>query len=295
MLYPAYCQKWVAKQGAFVFCYPVRTKVQPYQRNFLEQSLWYKFDFDGNEIAFYRWGHGPKKMLLVHGWISHSFRWRKYINHFDLDKYTIYAVDAPGHGLSSGNQLNLPIYGNLLHHVLMELNGVDVLMGHSFGGFNCLYTLFEYENPHVDKIILLASPGNAEDFVSHYVGLMKLNSRVTDLMLDYFKQNLGYELSYFSAPRFAKEMTSKGLIIHDWEDKDTDPKYAQLIHESWDDSELVMTNGFGHRLNQPEIIQIILDFIRESGEKPDIDEKVTSLTKLPKAKFKNEQLANSNA
>ncbi len=263
-----------AKHGAFIFCYPMRPGMRPDQRAFLERSLWYRFEFDGNQVSFYRWGRGAKRILMVHGWVSHSFRWKKYIDRIDLNEYTIYAVDAPGHGLTDGNQLNLPKYGKLLNHLLVKLGGVDVLMGHSFGAFNCLYTMYEYETPFIGKAVLLASPGNATDFVDYYINGMGINQNVAELMNARFKRDLGYELSYFSAEKFASEAICPGLIIHDYDDKDTAPKYASQIHANWPNSELYMTRGFGHRLNQPEIINKILDFISRK-ESIEVDEKMS--------------------
>src|SRR5690349_12674933 len=99
----AYVAPTVAgNQGFRLFCRPFRELLNDYHKEFLRSADLFSFDHDGSRIQAYRWGNGTTKALFVHGWQSHSFRWKAYIDAMDIDEYTIYAFDAPGHGLSGG-------------------------------------------------------------------------------------------------------------------------------------------------------------------------------------------------
>lgn len=249
------------KQGAFLFCYAVRPKMAKKHISHLEEALSETIPINEDQINLYKWGTGPKKMLLVHGWSSHSFRWKKYIDKFDLEEYTIYAFDCPGHGLSSGNQFNLPKMGIVLNAILTKLGKIDILMGHSIGAFSCLFALHKYKEHKVERLILLASPGRVTEWVDQYKKKMRLRAGVEQAIYDHFLVSLGYEISYFHAGKFAKDLKMEGLIIHDKEDKDTSFKYSQEVHEAWPMSTLVLTTGKGHKLNQEEIILLIRDYL----------------------------------
>ena len=256
--------KTAGKHGFFIFCYPVYFASKK-EKDFLQSSKWIDFEFDGNKIATYKWGHGPKRVLLLHGWQSNSARWEDYIAQFDLNEYTLLAFDSPAQGLSTGYQLNLLKYGKLINHFLSSIPNIDIVIGHSFGAFASLYTFHEYENSPIEKLIILASPGEVMDFVKYYQKLVGINENVGKLINHYFNKIYKIDFSDMSASKFAREMDMTGLIIHDIDDKQAPVKYARKIHKAWKESKLVLTEGKGHSLNRPEVFQIIAKFIEEGN------------------------------
>ncbi|MEQ8425360.1 MAG: alpha/beta hydrolase, partial [Cyclobacteriaceae bacterium] len=95
--------------------------VKPHHKQFLETAKLFSFDSAGVELQGYRWGRGEKKITFFHGWQSHTYRWKKYIQTFSQDEYTIYAFDAPAHGLSNGKLANIPIYSDAIRNFLEHI------------------------------------------------------------------------------------------------------------------------------------------------------------------------------
>lgn len=96
-------------------------------------------------IFFRRWGNGPK-VLLVHGWLDTSLRWRR-LGEYLSSHYEIWALDLPAFGQTSAIPLRyttLEIYAEILEkfiaHVAKE-NGLHSLVGHSMGGLLSLLAL----------------------------------------------------------------------------------------------------------------------------------------------------------
>ena len=253
--------KLAGKQGFRIFCYPHRIKLNKTQVSFLRQAIHNEVILEKYKSFVYKWGKGPKKILLLHGWQSNSFRWKRYMAHFDLEKYTFYAFDAPAHGLSPGNMLNLVVYGKMLNKVLKELPQIDVIIGHSMGAFASLYNYYEFVNPPLEKLILLGTPGEVSDFVDLYQQMLGLNDKVFRYISEYFINQYGYTLKYFSAKKFATKMKMKGLIIHDEADQAAPFKHALAIHANWELSKMIATTGMGHKLNKPEIIRDLISFL----------------------------------
>ena len=88
--------------GLALFCRPFRGKITARQRQFLESGNHFTFSHEKETIAGYSWGSGAKKILLLHGWQSHTYRWKIYVEQLVDQGYTVFAFDAPGHGLSTG-------------------------------------------------------------------------------------------------------------------------------------------------------------------------------------------------
>lgn len=253
-----------ARIGFNLFCYPIRTKLTDKHKNFLLNAERSTLQHRGETIQWYKWGTGEHKVLMLHGWQSHTFRWKNYIESFDLTKYTVYSLDAPGHGLSTGKFMTLPLYSEVVE-LFLEKNGkVDTVIAHSIGSFTAIYTFHRLAHFSPANLIALAPPGEAEDFFNFYTKELGLNSKTIKLIVGYFEEQIKQTPSYFSAQKFAASLTSKGLLIHDEEDMDTSVENSKRIHSQWKNSSLVVTKGYGHNLRSEHVIRQVIDFVEES-------------------------------
>jgi len=251
------------KQGFNIFCNPIRGKMHDHHKSFLHTGKSFSFDANGQKIQTYQWGNGDKKILFLHGWSSHTFRWKNYIEKLSKENYTIYAFDAPGHGLSEGNFLHVPLYAKTVKSFLDRIGKVDYVISHSIGSFTALYTYHLHPELMPEKIVLLAPPGEAEDFFNFYTNILDLNHKTTYTIRKQFEKEVGQPPSYFSAKAFAKSITAEGLIIHDEDDKETSVENSRNIHASWEKSELMVTQGLGHHLKDQRIYDKVFQFIHQ--------------------------------
>jgi pimeloyl-ACP methyl ester carboxylesterase len=259
--------KRAGQKGFELFCYPARIPINSKQRVFLESAKSQGFDHEGSWIQTYSWGNGPKNILLLHGWQSHTYRWKRYVELLDKSEYTIYALDAPGHGLSGGKFLSVPLYSEVISHFVERFNGnIHAVISHSVGSFSALYTFFK--NPALSsvKLVTLASPGEASEFFQFYKKSLGLSARSEKLITGRFKQLFQHTPDYFSAPFFASHIRASGLIIHDEDDTETSVDHAKRISTVWTTSKIWITKGFGHNLRSDDVVNAVLSFIAQSGD-----------------------------
>jgi len=251
-----------AQIGFELFCRPFRTTISEKHKSFFNTASKSSFAFKGVNIQTYRWGTGPKNILLLHGWQSHSYRWKIYIESLSKE-HTVYALDAPGHGLSEGKMLHVPLYSDVIEAQIKRIGNIDTIVTHSLGGFATFYAF--YRNPELmaKRIIAMASPGEAQEFFDFYRKSLALSGRCSKLVINRFEETFQRSPSFFSASIFASSLRIPGLIIHDEEDKETSFDHAQRIHNSWKNSKLIKTKGFGHNLKSPEVIKEVLQFVNE--------------------------------
>lgn len=255
--------KLLKKRGYELFCNPLAKKIKPHQLEFLQTSEMFSFIFEEKRMQGYRWGDGSKKIVLIHGWASNAFRWKKIIEKLVKDDFTVYAFDAPGHGLSEGKLLNLLIYKNCLNVFLQHVGKVDYAIAHSVGGFVLQYMLFDDKVVGLRKVVVMGAPGEANDFFDFYEQILSLKGKTTKLIIEEFENRLGYHPSYFSAKKFAKEIDIPVLLIHDKYDSDTNPNYTEELSRIIKNSKLIITEGLGHNLKSNELDCQIVDFINE--------------------------------
>mgnify|MGYP000424140906 CR=1 FL=1 len=251
-----------AEKSFDIFCTPHAKPIQPHQQEFLDTAEQFTLSFEEKQIQCYRWGNGPISVLFLHGWQSHTFRWKKYIEALPKDEFTVYSLDGPAHGNSEGKIFNIPMYKRLVDKFLLDVIQPDVVVGHSMGGFSALYAFHDSPEKSPEKLVVMGSPGMASDFITIFEDMLGLSTRARTGMVNYFKNTLGKDPEFYDAAAFAKQQRATGLVIHDVGDEDVPVKYGREIHNNWPDSEYWETKGFGHKLRDEQVVTRVVDFIR---------------------------------
>jgi pimeloyl-ACP methyl ester carboxylesterase len=257
---------WIAprkagKKGFFFFCRPRRRPVKPHHLEFLDTSEKFTIEYAGKKVQGYRWGTGEKKILLLHGWESHSYWWKSIVDSLSKEQYSLYSIDAPGHGLSEGSYANIPHYSGLIEQLVLRHGKIHAILGHSLGAFSGVYTIHRLPQLPISKMVVMASPGEAKEFFSYLRNVLGLSGRSIKVIGDYFVEKLGHGPDYFSLKEFASTLTLPGLIIHDTEDKEAPYSHAFEAHKNWKNSEMITTTGLGHNLKSNELIEKVKQFV----------------------------------
>lgn len=254
--------KKLKKDGFNLFCTPFYKNLKPHHKAFLDTGLAEILMVDGNQIQTYRWGNGTKKVLLVHGWASHSFRWKTYVNALVKNGFTVVALDAPAHGNSTGKIMNLVIYEKVLTEFLKANSDINTIIGHSLGGFATTYYLSKNQDSTIKKAIILAAPGNVEEFFEYFTNYLGLTKKAINLISEQFEIELNQKPSYFSAVDFATKIKIPAFIIHDKKDRSTKSSDSEKLASAWKNSKLKITEGLGHELKSAELLEEITAYLK---------------------------------
>ena len=221
------------------------------------------FDFEGKIIQTYLWKGNETVLFLIHGWESNSARWKKALPYILKSGYTIVAIDAPAHGLSSGKDFNAHKYTEFIHHVAKMYNP-KILIGHSIGGKACLHYQTIHNNLNVEKIVVLGAPSDFKVIFENYVSLLGLNSKVNSQLINFYKENYNLSNQEIEGPLFSDNNNLKGLIAHDIEDKVVAFAEAKKNSNAWKEAIFIETKGLGHSMNDEELFEKISEFIIQS-------------------------------
>ena len=255
---------WVGGLGYRLFSSPVAPKLKPHQLAFLQTGNRLEFKLrNGTMLAGYKWGFGPKTLLLLHGWQSHAFWWRYVIPALDNSRYTIIAPDAPAHGQSGGKLLNLPIYADALEDVIQKLGPIDCILGHSMGAFAAMLMLHRHPAAPVGALVAMAIPTTVADYVKYFGAYLGLSQKVISACDAYFIKHLGHPAAYYQAAHFAASLRLPGLLVHDRQDADAPFSYAQKVHAAWPQAQFIATEGLGHNLKSKELVQEVVAWLEK--------------------------------
>ena len=256
-----FSRKSAAEKAFTLFCTPRKGKVLPIQKDFLEKAKFDVIEFGGMELQTYNWPGEGATVLLLHGWESNSFRWRKLIKYLIEENYNILAFDAPAHGQSTGKIFNVPIYAECTDLIIKKFKP-KYIVAHSVGGTTAVFQQYQYNTNSIEKLVTIGSPSELSEIMRHYQQMLKFNNRVLNALDEYFMAHFGFGIEDFSTSKFASELKLQGLLIHDKLDQVAPVSSSERVHANWKNSQLVLTEGFGHSLHQDEINLQIINFLK---------------------------------
>ena len=214
-------------------------------------------------IQTYIWKGNDTIIFLIHGWESNSSRWKKLLPYLKKSGSTIIAIDGPAQGLSSGTEFTVPKYAEFIA-IAAKKYQPNYIIGHSMGGQTCLYYQYKYQNPSVQKMVILGAPSDFTIILKNFTSLLSLNNTVTKSLENKYTDFLNQHLDLFSSKEFVSKIDVKGLLAHDVEDMVVLFDEGEKIAESWKDVQFIATKGLGHKLHDDDLYRKVYTFLFET-------------------------------
>jgi len=255
-----FAPKIAAKKALDLFCTPRKGNILDTQKAFLSTATQEQLELDGTSIMTYVWKGIGKTVLLAHGWESNAFRWHKLVKTLQSHNYNIVALDAPAHGDSGGQQFNAVAYSEFINKVVKRYEP-EILIGHSVGGMASVFFQKKYQFQKLEKLVLLGAPSEFVNVLKNYTALLSYNGRLKKWLNKLIIERFGNMPESYSTAAYLRSINTKGLIIHDKNDKIIAYKEALLINESFKNSRLITTEGYGHSLHHDSVNQDIVEFL----------------------------------
>lgn len=231
-------------------------------RKTLSSATWETLMLNDINIQTYRWEGGKDTVLLTHGWESNAARWQQMAKKLRKSGFTVVAMDAPAHGESGSEYFNAFLYSEMIDVVAQRFSPVAVI-GHSVGAFSAAYYAAHHLHPSVKRLVLLASPSELNQIFDKFLHFFKVNKKVRRGFYKNLENRFGKPIEYFSIKERVKTLAIKGLIIHDVSDDVCAVVDAKNIHANWKDSELIITEGYGHTLRDDKVQTMVVDYLKK--------------------------------
>ena len=228
----------------------------------------------GQSLTGWRWGDTGPAVLLVHGWEDHCGAMLSLVQPLRERGYRVFALDAPGHGLSPNLDTQLLDTGEALAALMQQQGRFRAIIAHSYGAAATAALLQRQPQWTPDHLTLVSPMQDIRQHLAIFAGIAglslagwnRLQHRVADL--------LGRPLDDISTLKAADCLQVPGLVIHDRDDPLIPYVVSARIAERWQGCELLATQGLGHRraLNCPDVLRAILGHLEthlQKGTQPD--------------------------
>lgn len=217
-----------------------------------------------DQIRIYEWGSGPRRLLLLHGWQSRGTALRYFVNTFIARGFTVVAMDAPGHGESSGWRTSVVNYAAAIRTVDAECGPFACAITHSFGGRALAFALaYESHAWQMERIVMLAAPSAYEEIIDTFMDRLRLPAQLKPAVLNRMADLLGRPVSETEIFCLGEQVHARILLIHDEQDQIVPMWEAERIAARLPGVRLMKTRGFGHyrMAKTPEIWEVARKFL----------------------------------
>ena len=214
----------------------------------------------GRRIATYRWGTGPRIILLAHGWEGRASDFTEIVRELRTSERTIIALDAPGHGKSSGKRTTVIEYGQVLAEMASNFGPLEAVVSHSLGTPSVATAT--RSGLRADRYVSISGVADLGNLVPRFCELLGLGpdtvARVRTLIEDRVFDGDRDVWDHYSAGRSPFPAESPLLVVHDRQDRMIDVKESALLADSHGpDTRVVTTEGLGH--NRILSADVVLD------------------------------------
>ena len=242
---------------------PQIKKLRPHEITLLDQSEKTILEFKDFQIQTYRWGNGPKTLLLIHGWEGQAGNFADLIEPLITNGFTVYAFDGPSHGYSSKGRTSLFEFIELVG-ILLEKWAPSHLISHSFGGVATIGSLRFNPAIAIDKYVLLTTPNKFSERINDIAQKVGITEKVKQRLIQRLEQESGYLVKDLNLSDFVSQIqVQQALILHDKNDRVIPISQAQQVAQAWSNCSLEEIKGTGHFriLRTPKVIEKVIGFM----------------------------------
>ena len=256
---PSLTTKFAAK----LFTTPIKHKLPKRELHMERESVQKSIEVSEiqKEIVLYEYGKSDKKILLVHGWSGRGTQLVKIADELLKNGFMTISFDAPAHGKSKGNSSIMIEFIASILEIEKQYGPFEFAIGHSLGGMSVLNAI--KQNLKIKKAVIIGSGDIIQDIIDDFISKLRLNPEYGIKLRNHFEAKFGGKMDDYSAYKAAEKTEIPVLVIHDKDDDDVSVKAAYNIQKHLKQSEIMITEGLGHRkiLGDENVIQKIKEFI----------------------------------
>lgn len=262
-LLSAFSKRKAAEKAFQLFCTPQYRNRKKLPRIF-EQAEVIKLPFLHYKIQGYRWNESAdKRVLILHGFESSVINFDRYVKPLIRKGYCVLAFDAPAHGRSSGKEINVLIYRDLIDHLNQKFGPIKNFIAHSLGGLALSLAIEKWKHDKTYRIVYIAPAVETQTAIDSFFRFLKLEKSVRKEFDKVIEERGGYPPDWYSIARAARHIKAGVLFFQDKDDDMTPLSDVEsIIKANHSNFKFILTEGLGHRriYRDNNVSRTIIDF-----------------------------------
>ncbi|MNG87155.1 esterase [compost metagenome] len=213
-------------------------------------------------LSALRWGKGPT-VLLMHGWEGRPTQFAALIETLVQAGHTVVSLEGPAHGRSPGQQAHVAVFARALLEAAAELPPLRAVIGHSMGGASVLLAL--QMGLRAEAAVSIAAPARLLGVLRSFAQRLGMPARARAAFIRQVERDVGMQVARLDVSGYQLELP--GLVVHAADDGLVPADEAQVIHNAWFDSRLMLLEEGGHQrvLADPRLSDAVLELLERAA------------------------------
>lgn len=234
-----------------------------------------RLNFGKRSVRGWCWGKGERRILVAHGWSSHTGWMGNIIKELVGAGFQVYAFDAPLHGVSGAGS------GDSKRTTMLEMRQMIDAAHAGYGPFyglachsgGCAAAVLALKGGmRVERMVMIAPMKDFGPYLAAFQETLGLSDRVQQEWTSQAARQHGFKWRDFDIAHMPDGFTPpQALIIHDADDQETPLAGSIAIQKAWaaHGAKHLITAGFGHRhvLKDPGVNHAAAAFLRQGSKR----------------------------
>lgn len=210
-------------------------------------------------------------VVLVHGWTAEAASMTGLVEPLLAAGSRVVAFDLPGHGASTGRELNIPLGVASLAAVARAFGPLEAIVTHSFGGAIALAALAGSvpgePTVHARRLAMISAPSSMTQITRQFGSTLGLGRRGQAALERRIHVVAGNPVEVFEGRTQLAAIKLPTLVIHDRQDRELGFQHAEALAEAGPFVTMEATQGLGHRriLQARSVAERVARFVAGSG------------------------------
>jgi pimeloyl-ACP methyl ester carboxylesterase len=191
------------------------------------------------------------RALVLHGWRSRTDYMAKLIRSLTQDGWAVASLDLPGHGQSSGRELNIKLGVEAVAIVNESFGPFHLAVGHSFGGVVAVNAatggIKAFEPVSFNQIAIIASPNSMPELFRSVGMRLGLNSKSQFAFEARVEAVAGHRIETYVMSKQLRTFEGQVLVLHAPDDAEVAFADAEAVSVAGNHVRLLPMPGLGHR------------------------------------------------
>lgn len=219
------------------------------------------------KLTGWAWGEEGPAVLLIHGWEGHTGRMIPLIEPLLQEGYRVFALDAPGHGLSPASRTHLLDVSFAIEDMIDQHGPFFGVIAHSFGAAATTIALAREPQLMPEKLVLLSPMRDLQQHFDIFSDIARLSEKCKAQVRELAERQVGLPFEMVSAINAVRTFSMSGLVIHDRQDTLIPYEVGETIASNWHGTQLISTDNLGHRsaLGDETTVRQLLTFLAHTS------------------------------
>ncbi len=238
----------VAKKIFQLMSKPRIKKKRDFEEAVLEQAEQETIRFQGFDIQTYQWGNPEHKVALcIHGWEGQAGNFGGMVEPLLAQGYQVIAFDAPSHGRSSNGEMNMFDIVDLAEQLAIQYQP-EILISHSFGSVVSAMTLKRQKELKLKHWFMITTPQKYVHYIKSVTDFLGVSEKTFQKVVKKNEEFLNISIQEMDMAIYCQDLdnVAQATIIHSVKDKIIPIDKARVVHEAFEQSEMIELDHLGH-------------------------------------------------